>query len=121
MKKWLAIILGLGILAFVFADNLYYLAGRWQEKTGKVKRAARIYSRLIKKYPRSRLVVRAKEAIERLEKSGREREKRKRGEIQISNPVTPYMDILKNTKEKVKDIEEEKEEEYEKWLKEMEE
>ena len=71
MKKWLVLILGLVILAFIFADSLFYLAGRWQEKTGRVKRAVRTYSRLIRRYPRSRWVDRAKEAIERLEKSGR--------------------------------------------------
>ncbi len=121
MKKWLAIILGLVILAFVFADSLFYLAGRWQEKTGKIKRAVRIYSRLIKRYPRSKWVARAKEAVERLEKSGEKRKKRKRGETQISDPVTPYIGVLKKTKEKVKGIEEEKQKQYEKWLKEVEE
>lgn len=69
MKKWLAVILALAVLAFVFADGLFYLAGRWQEKTGRVKRALGIYSRLVKKYPRSRWVPGAKEAIKRLEES----------------------------------------------------
>ena len=115
MKKWLAIILALVILAFVFADSLYYLAGRWQEKTGRIKRAVRIYSRLIRKYPRSRWVEEAKKAIERLEKS---RGERKREEVQTGGPVAPYIGILKKTEEKVKNIEEEKEKEYEKWLRE---
>jgi outer membrane protein assembly factor BamD (BamD/ComL family) len=69
MKKWVAIILVLVILAFVFADSLYYLAGEWQEKTGRIKSAVHTYSRLIKKYPRSRWVSEAKKAIKRLEKS----------------------------------------------------
>jgi len=69
MKKWLLIILVLAIMAFVFADGLYYLAGQWQEKTGRIKSAVRTYSRLIKKYPRSRWVSGAKREIKRLEKS----------------------------------------------------
>lgn len=119
MKKWLAVLLVLAILAFVFADGIFYLAGRWQEKTGRVKRAVRIYSRLIKRYPKSKWVNRAKEAVERLEKS---KGKRKRGEAEVIEPVNPY-DIgtlkktLKETEKKVKDIEEEKEKEYRKWLK----
>ena len=52
MKKWLAIILGLVILAFIFADSLFYLAGRWQEKTGRIKEAVRTW------------MTEAKEAVE---------------------------------------------------------
>lgn len=116
MKKWLAIILGLVILAFIFADSLFYLAGWWRERTGKAKEAVETYRRLIERYPRSRWVDRAKEAVERLEKS---REERKRGETEVGEPVTPYTGVLKKAKERVKEIEEKKGEEYEKWLKEI--
>ncbi len=45
MKKWLIIILGLVILAFIFADSLFYLAGRWQEGTGRIKETVRTWIR----------------------------------------------------------------------------
>ncbi len=112
MKKWLAVILALVILAFIFADSLSYRAGRWQEKTGKIKRAVRTYSRLIEKRPRSRWATKAKEAIERLEKSGKEQ---KRGDTGTGKPTT-YTGVLKQTEKTLKDIEEEKNKE---WLKEM--
>ncbi len=43
MKKWLAIILGLVVLAFIFADSLFYLAERWQEDTGRIKETVRTW------------------------------------------------------------------------------
>ncbi len=113
MKKWVAVILTLVILAFIFADRLSYLAGRWQEKTGKVKKAVRTYSRLIEKRPRSKWATKAKEAIERLEKTG---EEQKRGDAGTSKPTT-YTGVLKQTERTLKAIEEEKNKE---WLKEME-
>jgi len=121
MKKLLGILLVLAVLAFVFADSIFYLAGRWQEKTGRVKRAARIYSRLITRYPRSKWVSRAKEAVGRLEKR---KGKRKRSEAETIQRVNPYdvgtlKKTLEETKKKVKKIETDKEEEYEKWLKEI--
>ncbi|NOX98085.1 MAG: tetratricopeptide repeat protein [Nitrospirae bacterium] len=116
MKKLLGILLVLVVLAFIFADSLFYLAGRWQEKTGRIKRAVRTYSRLIKRYPRSRWAAGAKKAIERMEKS---RSRRKRGKAEMGgHATTSYIGVLGRTKERVKGIEEERKKEYKNWLEE---
>jgi len=112
MKKLLGIFLVLVVLAFIFADSLFYLAGRWQEKTGRIKRAVWTYSRLIKRYPRSRWVAGAKKAIERMEKS---RSRRKRGEAEMGGQAVPYIGVLERTKKRVKGIEEERKKEYKNW------
>ena len=66
VKRLIIFICLLMILAFVFRDGLLYYVWRWHEKTGEVKKALSGYTELIKKYPDSRWVKKAREAVDRL-------------------------------------------------------
>ena len=66
VKRLIVFLCLLVVLAFVFRDGLLYYVWRWHEKTGEVKKALSGYTELIKKYPDSRWVKKAREAVDRL-------------------------------------------------------